>query len=289
MNMQSPVIRAAAWMSVALASFTLMAISARELSSHISVFQILVFRSFGGLLFILPFVFLSGLHILKTRRPGLHLARHSIHFCAQYSWFLGLTLLPLAEVFALEFTAPIWVIIIAAFVLKEQMTPARLFAVIGGFLGVLIIIRPGVAIVDPAAFIVLFAGFGFACSLIFTKILTRTDAPVAIIFYMALLQTPLSLTFAYSEWIWPGITDLPWILLVAITGNTAHYGMARALQIADASVIFPMDFLRVPLITLVGFLIYQEALDFWVLLGACVIFGANYWLILRESSVQPPA
>lgn len=276
-------------MTVALASFTMMAIAVRQLADHIAVFEILVFRSLGGLVILFPFILVFGISHLRTAQPKLHLVRHSIHFAAQYCWFVALTLLPLAEVFALEFTAPIWVILIAAIFLKEPLNFARCIAVAGGFAGVIVIMRPGLDLIDPVAFIVLAAAFGFACSLVLTKILTRTDTPMVIIFYMSLLQTPLSMALAYSEWLWPGWQDLPWVIIIGIAGNTAHYGMARALKIADASVIFPMDFLRVPLIAVVGYLIYGETLDIWVIAGGLLIFLANYYLIQRENAEHQKA
>ena len=254
-------------MTLTLTSFMMMAIAVRELADHIAVFEILVFRSLGGLILLLPFIIYFGISQISTSRLKLHCVRHSVHFAAQYFWFLALTLLPLAEVFALEFTAPIWVILIAAIFLKEPLNYARVIAVAGGFAGVLVILRPGIEIIDPVAIIVLASAFGFACSLVLTKVLTRTDTPMAIIFYMSVFQAPLSMTLAYHDWYWPGWNDLLWVIIIGVAGNTAHYSMARALKIADASVIFPMDFLRVPLIAVVGYLIYSESLDLWVVAG----------------------
>jgi drug/metabolite transporter (DMT)-like permease len=277
-----PAIRAAAWMSGALASFMAMAISGRELSSELSTFQILFFRSLVGFAVIVALLQRAGWARIRTRALGTHLLRNFAHFGGQYGWFTGLALIPLTEVFAIEFTMPIWTAILAAVILGERMNRLRSLAVVMGFVGVLVVLRPGVASVSPGALAVLAAAFAYALSHILTKRLSGTDTPLAILFYMTAIQLPLGLIPALPDWVWPSVGAWPWVALVATTALSAHYCLTRALQLADASVVVPLDFLRLPLIAVVGLLFYGEPLNAWVLVGAAIVFAAT-WLNLKSA------
>ncbi len=199
---------------------------------------------------------------------------------------LGISLLPLAEVFALEFTTPIWVTVLAALLIGERLSKVRLFMVIAGFIGVLIILRPGLAVIQPATFIVLGAALCFAGSVVMVKKLTRTDTALAVVFYMTVVQMPIALVPALFVWVSPSWPDLPWLVVIGITALSAHYAMARALTVADACVIFPIDFLRLPAVAWLGYVLYSEAIDIWTFVGAAVIFSANYYGILQESKTS---
>ncbi|HUT48306.1 MAG TPA: DMT family transporter [Alphaproteobacteria bacterium] len=277
------VITAALWMGGALASFSGMAVAARELSADMSTFEILFFRSFVGLLILLPIFLRNRGAGLRSHRPSLQVVRNSIHFSAQYGWVAAVAVLPLAEAFALEFTMPIWATLLAVFALNERMTTPRYIAVIGGFAGVLVILRPGFAAFNPAVLYMLVAALGFATSVIITKVLIRKDSPLTIIFYMSAVQLPLGLVPALFDWTPPTLTHLPWLVVVGVGGLTAHFTLARALNLADATIVLPMDFLRVPLIALIGAAFYAERLVIWVIVGAAIIFGANYYMVWRES------
>jgi len=266
-----------------LASFSGMAIAARELSADMSTFEILFFRSLVGLLLLLPLVARNRGAGARTRRPTLQVARNCIHFAAQYGWVAAVAVLPLAEAFALEFTMPIWATLLAVFVLGERMTTPRYVAVIGGFVGVLVILRPGFAAFNPAVLYMLAAALGFASSVIMTKVLIRQDSPLVIVFYMAVVQLPLGLIPALFDWTPPTLAHLPWLLVVGVAGLTAHFTLARALKLADATIVLPIDFLRLPLIALIGAALYDEKLVIWVIIGAAIIFGANYLMVWRES------
>lgn len=276
-------LKAIAWMSGTLASFTTLAIAARELSADMGTFEILFFRSLIGLGLILAVAVRRGRGAVRARRPGLQVVRNLFHFGGQAGWIYGIAHLPLAEVFAIEFTTPIWVALLAATFLGERMTRGRLVSVVCGFAGVLIILRPGLAIVDSAAMVVLAGALGFAMTNVITKELTNTDTPLAILFHMTLLQLPLSLVLALTDWTAPGPAHAPWLVVVAVTGLTAHYCMARAFRHGDATVVVPLDFVRLPLIAVVGFAVYAEPLELAILLGAVMIFGGNYYAILTES------
>jgi drug/metabolite transporter (DMT)-like permease len=274
---------AALWMSGALASFMAMAIAGRELSAELSVLQIMAFRAGVCAAVLVAIMAATGWTPLRTARLGLHLGRNTIHFSATFGWFYGITVLPLAEVFAIEFTAPVWTALLAALFLGERLTAARLGAALLGFAGVLVILRPGLAVVQPASFAVLWAAIGYAATYVFTRHMAPTEKPMTILIYMNLVQLPLALAPALPGWVWPSLALWPWIAVVGLVGLTSHYCVARAFALADAALVAPMDFLRLPLVALVGWLAYEEAIDLWVAVGAAVILAGN-WLNLRADT-----
>lgn len=282
----SPVLVAALWMVGTLLSFTLMAIAVRELAGAIHAFEIQFFRSVGALIILAPFALAKGRASLKTEQPRLQIFRNIVHFAAQLGWITGVILLPLSEVFAIEFTTPVWATLIAAVVLSERLNRGRIVAVVLGFLGILVILRPGVATIEPGALAVLGAAVGFAITLVSTKALTRTDSAMTILLYMSLLQLPFGAILAATAWTTPNLLQLFWLLVIGAVGLSAHYCTARALALADATVVVPLDFMRLPLIVLVGFVLYAESAEPLVLLGAIMIFAGNYYSIRREHRLR---
>lgn len=276
------VFQAALWMCGALFSFMAMAVSGRELSGEFTTYQILFFRSVVGVLLIGALVTRSGWAQIRTERTGAHLIRNLAHFGGQYGWFFGLAFIPMAEVIAIEFTAPIWTALLAALILGERLTLPRLSALLLGVTGLLLILRPGLGVAHPAAFAVLGGAFGYALSYIQTKSLSATETPLCILFYMTLMQLPMGMIPSLIDWKTPGLHTLPWILLVGVTAMSAHYCMARALKLADTTVVVPMDFMRLPLIALVGFLFYEEMIDIYVVLGAVVMLSGNFINVVAE-------
>lgn len=280
---RSPAVGAALWMFGAMFCFLAMAISGRELAAFINTFQVLFFRSCIGVLVVGVLIYRAGGASVRTRAPGVHLLRNVIHFAGQYGWFYGLALIPLTEVFALEFTMPIWTALLAPFVLGERMTWARAMVVVIGFIGTLVVLRPGLAIVHPAALAVLASALSYALAHMMTKRLSGTDAPLTILFYMTLIQLPLGFVMSLADWTWPAAAAWPWIVVVGITALAAHYCMTRAFQLADATVVVPMDFMRLPLISALGYFVYDEVVSPWVALGA-LILCAGAWLNIKAAS-----
>lgn len=278
----TPVLRAAFWMGGAMCCFMAMAISGRELSTELSTFQVLFFRSLVGLVIMAILLQRSGWTPFRTRAMGTHVLRNVVHFAGQYGWFYGIGLIPLTEVFALEFTMPIWTALLAPFVLGERMSATRALVVVIGFTGALIVLRPGFAIAHPAALAVLASALAYALAHMMTKRLSGVDSPLAILFYMTVMQLPMGLVMSWSNWVWPTAIAWPWIVVVGVAALAAHYCMTRAFQLADATVVMPMDFLRLPLIATVGFVFYGETVDVWVLVGALVLC-AGAWLNLRAA------
>jgi drug/metabolite transporter (DMT)-like permease len=276
-------VRGALWMGGAVLSFSAMAIAARELLRTIGSFEILFLRSVISLAILLAILPFTGLKALRTQRFGLHALRNVLHFGGQYTWIYAIGKLPLATVFAIEFTMPVWTAVLAVPILGERLNRGRAVMLALGLVGILIILRPGIAEVSPAALAMLAGAFVYAAVMIVTKRLSQSESALAILFYMALVQLPLGFVPALSGWVDPALADAPWIIAVGASGLVAHFCMTRAFRIADAMVVVPIDFLRMPLIAVVGILFYGEPLDIAILLGAAVIFAGTYYSIRRES------
>lgn len=276
---------AAFWVLGTAASFILMMVSVRELSTNLSSFELLSFRSIIGIPIMGLVAWRLGFHKVKTRRFGMQLGRNVVHFGGQWCWVIGITLLPMAHVTALEFTMPMWTAIIAMLFLGERAKSHRLIAVAMGMAGVLVILRPGFEIVTQGALVVLLGALCYGISNVMMKSLTSDDAPWVIVFWMQIIQLPLAFLPAvfWFEWVWPMWADTPWLLAIGLTGMSAHFCLARAFQLADATVCIPVDFVRLPLAALIGWLIYSEGVSIWVLGGAILIFGGNYYSVWRET------
>jgi drug/metabolite transporter (DMT)-like permease len=268
---------AVAWMMGALVSFTLVAIGAREASKDLSVVEIMLWRNLGALCILVVAVPITtgGFAPFRTRQIGLHITRNVVHFGAQYAWLMGLTLIPLAQLFALEFTAPLWVALLAPLILGERLTGVRMFAAVLGFAGALIVVKPFSEPLSEGAIYALASALGFALSLIMVKRLVQRDSATTILFFMVFLQTVPSLALAWPNLHVPPPHIAAWAGLLAVMSLTAHFSLARAFAHADAIVVAPLDFLRLPLIAVVAALAYAEALDPLVLAGGAVIVVAN--------------
>lgn len=276
--------RALVWMLGTLLSFSLMAVCARELSGEIATHQTLFVRSAIGLICISTILVASkNITKIQTTKLGLHSVRNIFHFAGQYGWFLGIGLLPLAEVFALEFTVPIWTLIIAAVALGERITVRKLMAVALGFIGVAVILRPGIAAINDASLIVLASAVCYAISHTTTKSLSSSESALSILFYMCVIQLPIGLLLSLSDWIWPTGPQWIWLLIIGLTALTAHYCMTNAMRHAEAGIVVTLDFLRLPLIALVGVLIYSEPFELSLLIGGLLMLAGNVINLKRRS------
>ena len=283
MQPEGHLLKAIAWMGGALVSFTVMAVSVRELSPTMHAFEMLFIRSAIGVAILSVLLSATGWQALWTKRMAGHVLRNGLHFTGQVLWIFGITLLPLATVFAIEFTTPMWGVLLAVAFLGERMTQGRWVALALGFAGILVIVRPGLEGISSGAAIMLVCAVFFGATSVTTKWLTRSDRPVAIIFYMVAMQTLLGA--AASAFVWTPVEtgDWPWLILMGITGLTAHYALANALSAADASFVMPFDFLRVPLIAATGYLLYAESIEPATLLGAVLIFSGTYYSLRYET------
>ena len=272
-----------------LAAMVVMAVAGRETTRELNVFQIMELRSLIGLVLAWPLIRAAGgFAAMKTARPLHHLGRNLAHYGAQLGWFYALTLIPIAQVVAIEFTMPIWTAVIAVAFLGERMNAWKIGAVALGLVGVALIVQPHTGQVNPGQLIALAASVGFSISLTMVKSLTRTESAAAILFWMLLLQSVFGLGPALWTWREVPAHLWPWILAIAVCGTFSHYCMARAMRHADATVVVPMDFLRVPLSALAGALLYAERIDAAMALGAGLILVGNLLNLKAPKPLSAP-
>ncbi|MEO0390652.1 MAG: DMT family transporter [Pseudomonadota bacterium] len=282
----SSTIQAALWMIGTIASFSAMAVAGREVSFALDTFEIMLYRSVVGAIIVCAVITaLRRWGAVTTDLFGTHLIRNAAHFTGQNLWFYAVTAIPLAQVFALEFTSPIWVIILSPLILGERLTATRALAALMGFAGILIVARPGISGINPGVITAASSAIFFAITIMLTKKLTRTQSIVPILFWLTTMQLTMGLVAAGydGDIALPSAVTAPWLVLIGIAGLTAHFCLTTALSLAPATVVVPIDFARLPTIAIIGMLLYSEAIDVWVFVGALVIFAGNYLNIWHET------
>ncbi len=280
------VLGAALWMLGAIGSFSAMAVAGRELGPILDTFEIMMYRSFFGVIIVVALAFGSGTwREIKTDALGLHFIRNIAHFAGQNLWFYAVTVIPMAQLFALEFTSPLWVIVLAPFILGERMTRVRVTAAVMGFIGILIVARPDMDGINSGMIAAASCAIFFALVAMFTKRLTRSQSITCILFYLTVMQLVFGIICAGydGDIALPGWSNMPLLVLIGICGLVAHFCITKALTIAPATVVVPIDFARLPIIAIVAMLFYGEALDIWVFVGAVIIFAGNYFNIWHET------
>lgn len=290
-NLSNP-IKAGFWMLGAMISFTLMAISGRSLADKLDTFEIMTYRSFIGIAIVLLFAYRAGtLGEVRTRYLKLHIIRNIFHFSGQNLWFFAILYVPLSQMFVFEFSTPLWVAVCAPLVLGERLTLSRFMAAAIGFFGILVVARPDFSDVNPAIIAAALCAVGFAGATLATKILTRTETITAILFWLTVLQAVFGVICAGYD----GVMDVPrgsewlWVVIIGICGLCAHFCITTALQLAPATIVTPFEFLRLPLITFVGVVLYGEKLEWLVFLGAFIVLLANIMNIRAETRAQKSA
>ena len=282
----SQTIKAVMFMSGAIVSFSAMAVAGRAISFELDTFEIMMYRSIVGICVVLILGRMFGtLGQITKRNLGTHFIRNISHFAGQNLWFYAITVVPLAQVFALEFTSPLWVLLLSPVLLNERWTQMRVLAGVMGFVGILIITRPTGQSLNIGVIAAALSAIGFAGSAIFTKRLTRTETITCILFYLTVMQLAFGVICAGydGDIAMPSLDTLPWLVLIGFAGLLAHFCLTTALSLAPATVVMPVDFIRLPVIAMVGMLVYAEAIDMWVFIGAAIIFTGNYMNIWSET------
>ena len=283
-------LRAATWMVGAIGAFTMMAIAGRAASLDLDTFEIMLYRSFVGLLIVGLVAWQAGtLHQISRDRIGLHFVRNLFHFTGQNLWFFAITVIPLAQVFALEFTTPIWVILLSPLILGERITKIGGLAAAIGFIGILLVARPDFNNLNAGVIAAGLSATAFAMTAICTRKLTQTASITCILLYLTGMQAVFGLISAGfdGDIALPTAQTLPWVVIIGFAGLTAHFCLTKALTIAPASVVMPIDFARLPIIAIVGIILYAEPIDTLVLVGGVIIFAANYLNINYGQAKQP--
>ena len=277
------------WMLGAMISFTLMAVSGRELFSSLDTFEIMLYRSLVGILLILAFgKYFKTLHQIRKENLSLHFIRNISHFGGQNFWFYAIALIPFSQLFAFEFSTPLFIVFLAPIFLGELLTKEKLIAAAIGFLGIMLVARPDLNTISWALIAAFLLPVCFAATAIATKLLTRKFSLTCILFWLVIMQTVFSLICAGYDFDIriPAQTDLPFLLIVSVTGLTAHLCMTKAFSLAPVSVVMPIDFVRLPLISMVGFLFYNEVLTWYIILGSALVFVGNYVNIKAEERAK---
>ncbi|ABG32310.1 EamA/RhaT family transporter [Roseobacter denitrificans] len=285
----SATLKAMLWMFGSIASFSTMAVAGREVASELDTFEIMMFRSlFGVLIVVIIAGFAGTLGQINTGNMRLHFVRNLAHFTGQNLWFYAVTVIPLAQVFALEFTSPLWVIVLSPLILGERLTFMRAVAAVMGFIGILIVARPDMAGLNAGVLAAASSAIFFALSIMLTKRLTRTQSITCILFYLTTMQLGFGIIAAGydGDIAVPSLQALPLVILIGAAGLLAHFCLTNALALAPATVVVPIDFIRLPAIAVVGMLLYNEAMDIWVFAGAAIIFAGNYLNIWSETRVK---
>lgn len=275
---------AALWMLGSVLSFTIMAIGVRQLAGLHDTFEMMAFRSaFSVVIVLVGATLLGRVRDIRANRLQGHFLRNVLHFTGQNLWFYAMTMIPLAQVFALEFTSPIWVILLSPLLFGEKLTPPRILAAAMGFAGILVVTRPDFAQMNAGTAAAIACGFFFAASILMTKSLSRSENIVSILFWLTAMQLVFGLVCAGfdGDIAWPSAQTLPWLALIGVCGVTAHLSLTSALWLAPASFVMPIDFIRLPFIATVGALVYSETIDPWVIAGGAIIFAGN-WINLRH-------
>ena len=280
-------LRSCLLMIAAACFFALMSALIRLGSEELHPFQIAFFRNVFGLAFMLPLVAKAGLGSLRTDRLGLYMLRAVVGATTMLAFFWTLSTLPLATAISLSFTAPLFVTIGAALCIGEQVRARRWTATLVGFAGTLIILRPGSKTLSLPALVALGAACAMAASVLIIKVLSRTEPSNAIVTWMVLLMTPISLVPALFVWEWPSLQTWGIVAVIGGFGTAGHMLFTRAIQSSDASLVMPFDFVRLPLVAALGYLFFDQSVDLWTWIGATIIFSSGVYIARREGRRKP--
>jgi len=279
----APITRAALWILLSGICSVMMNVLIRVAAQTMHPFDVAFFRCFFGLVLLLPWIVRSGPALLHSRNSGFYLLRAGIGLVSMATWFYGITVVPLATATAVNFTAPLFATLAAALVLHEDVRLRRWSAVVLGFVGVLVIMRPGSARLDPSLLLLLLSAATAAMNNITVKFLVRSEPPSRIVAFFMIYLTPLSLIPALFVWQWPDPSTFGALIGLGCLGTIAHISVARALAAADASACAPFEFVRLPFAALIGFLWFGEVTDFWTWVGAAIIAVSSIYVAHREA------
>lgn len=244
------------------------------------------YRSLFGVLLLVPVFMRTGIGRLKTRRPGLHFWRILCNTIAQIAFFWGVSLTPLAKVAALSFTAPLFATVIAVIFLGEIIRARRMTALVLGFIGVVLIVRPGAVPLDMGVALLLFSAFCWSIVLNLLKMLSSTESPLTMTFYLSFAMTPITFVAALFVWQVPDLEQLFWLVCIGGLGSLGQIMLAEGFKHAEASAMMPMDFTKLIWAVFIGLLLFGEQPDIWTLLGGTVIFASTFYITLRESRLR---
>lgn len=270
----------------AMILFSTMGVFIKLSSSQLHPLEVVFFRNFLALFFLTPWIFHQRATVFKSNRKKLYTLRAVFNVVGMAAGFTALTLIPLAEATALSFTAPLFATLGAVLILGEIVRQRRIIAIFFGFVGMLIILRPGIEAVSPGALLAIANAITIAITVLIVKKLTTTEKPITIVAYMALLQTPMALIPALFYWEWPSLITWTWLFCLAGAGTIGHLMYTKAIQLAEVSQLQPIDFVRLPIIALFGYIVFAEQPSIWVWIGGAVIFLSTAYVTHREATIN---
>ena len=270
----------------AMILFSTMGVFIKLSSSQLHPLEVVFFRNFLALFFLTPWIFHQRATVFKSNRKKLYTLRAVFNVVGMAAGFTALTLIPLAEATALSFTAPLFATLGAALILGEIVRQRRIIAIFFGFVGMLIILRPGIEAISPGALLAIANAITIAITVLIVKKLTTTEKPITIVAYMALLQTPMALIPALFYWEWPSLITWTWLFCLAGAGTIGHLMYTKAIQLAEVSQLQPIDFVRLPIIALFGYIVFAEQPNIWVWIGGAVIFLSTAYVTHREAAIS---
>ena len=266
--------------------FSTMGVFIKLSSSQLHPLEVVFFRNFLALFFLTPWIFHQRATVFKSNRKKLYTLRAVLNVVGMAAGFTAITLIPLAEATALSFTAPLFATLGAVLILGEIVRQRRIIAIFFGFVGMLIILRPGIEAVSPGALLAIANAITIAITVLIVKKLTTTEKPITIVAYMALLQTPMALIPALFYWEWPSLITWTWLFCLAGAGTIGHLMYTKAIQLAEVSQLQPIDFVRLPIIALFGYIVFAEQPSIWVWIGGAVIFLSTAYVTHREATIN---
>lgn len=282
----SPELRGILLMSFSTVCFAIMHTAIRYATFELSPFQIAFFRNFFGIIIFMPIIFRSGLGFMKTERLGLHAFRGLLNIAAMLLYFNALALTEVAHVTALSFSSPVFASILAVVVLGERFRLRRWVAIALGFLGVLLIIRPGFIPLELGPMMVIGSALIWAMVLMIIKVMSRTESSLTIVAYMNLFLALYSLGPALWFWIWPSLEGWMIMVLIAISGTIGQLCVSQSLHETEPTVVMPFDYLKLIWAAVLGFWVFGEIPDTYIWIGGSVIFASSFYLAWRENQLR---
>jgi drug/metabolite transporter (DMT)-like permease len=270
-------------MIVSTLGFSSMHVMIRHLAGSLDPIQIAFFRNFFGLVVFLPWFLRYGLAPLRTKQLKLHALRAVLNVCAMFAFFSALGMTSISRVTALGFTAPLFAALLSVVVLGEVFRLRRWTATLCGFLGTLVILRPGFEEIDLGSILVLFSALLWGCTLMVIKVLARTESSFTITSYMNILLTLLSLVPALLVWRTPEGMQWLWLLAIGVLGTLAQVAITQSLKEADVNAVMPFDFLKLIWVAIMGYLFFGETPGLYVWLGGAIVFASATYIAIRES------
>ncbi len=279
-------IRGMAFMLLATVGFSIVSGMIRQVSGELHPFEIVFFTSIFGLPVVLPWLVRDGLRPFRSERVALHFLRVGMGVTAMMTAFLAISFTPLALVTALSFLSPIFTAILAVLFLGEVMKIRRWAAILVGFIGTMVILRPGMQSIEYSAMLALVSALFGGMATFCIKLLGRTDTSVTITCYSVVIRSPLALIPALFVWQWPTWTQVLWLSLMGVVFTASIMSMAQAFRDAEANVVAPIFFLQLIWTAAIGYVFFLEVPAVFTWIGGTFIFASTTYVAYRERLAQ---